>query len=180
MRRRRGRGDGGQNNNICHLTFPPVARCGLDESANPKFCGLINDKITWVFAACQPLGCLQSQAATGPRLRGWHDDEQMLYKISLVPRPCLRLLFSFRCCHRRPTMLEAQDSDMPPEIAEKQKNSVWTYLTTEISLEHADVPIIATSFVSGLCDSSSFNAWSAFVCMQTGELFPSFSRLACD
>jgi len=41
-------------------------------------------------------------------------------------------------------------------------------LGNEISLEHADIPIIACCLVSGLCDSSAYNAWSCFVSMQTG------------
>jgi len=43
------------------------------------------------------------------------------------------------------------------------------YLRTDISLDHADVPVIACCFVSGLCDSSAYNAWTCFVSMQTGE-----------
>jgi hypothetical protein len=47
--------------------------------------------------------------------------------------------------------------------------STWSHLQTEISLEHADIPIIACCFVSGICDSSAYNAWTCFVSMQTGE-----------
>jgi len=43
------------------------------------------------------------------------------------------------------------------------------YLRTDISLDHADVPVIACCFVSGLCDSSAYNAWTCFVSMQTGN-----------
>jgi uncharacterized membrane protein YoaK (UPF0700 family) len=44
-----------------------------------------------------------------------------------------------------------------------------TYLNREIDLQHADIPIIACCLVSGLCDSSAYNAWSCFVSMQTGN-----------
>jgi hypothetical protein len=44
-----------------------------------------------------------------------------------------------------------------------------SYLRTEISIDHADIPVIACSLVSGLCDSSAYNAWTCFVSMQTGK-----------
>ncbi|KAE8443964.1 hypothetical protein EG329_001188 [Mollisiaceae sp. DMI_Dod_QoI] len=47
--------------------------------------------------------------------------------------------------------------------------SALRYLNREIDLQHADIPIIACCLVSGLCDSSSYNAWSCFVSMQTGN-----------
>jgi hypothetical protein len=48
-------------------------------------------------------------------------------------------------------------------------HSALEYVKTEITLEHADIPVIACCLVSGLCDSSSYNAWSCFVSMQTGK-----------
>ncbi|TVY64316.1 hypothetical protein LSUE1_G009247 [Lachnellula suecica] len=55
----------------------------------------------------------------------------------------------------------------------KASRSTWQstlkHLQTEITLEHADIPIIACCLVSGLCDSSAYNAWSCFVSMQTGN-----------
>ncbi|KAH7409560.1 hypothetical protein BKA64DRAFT_570975 [Cadophora sp. MPI-SDFR-AT-0126] len=47
--------------------------------------------------------------------------------------------------------------------------SAIQYFNDEIAIEHADVPIIACCLVSGLCDSSAYNAWSCFVSMQTGN-----------
>lgn len=41
-------------------------------------------------------------------------------------------------------------------------------LKRNISLRHTDIPVIATCFSSGLCDSSTFNAWNTFVSMQSG------------
>ncbi|KAL2069262.1 hypothetical protein VTL71DRAFT_15600 [Oculimacula yallundae] len=52
----------------------------------------------------------------------------------------------------------------------KQTKSNWrSYLSSEIAIAHADIPIIACCLVSGLCDSSAYNAWSCFVSMQTGN-----------
>jgi len=60
--------------------------------------------------------------------------------------------------------------DMNTKPERTPRNSLWKHLKTDISLEYADLPIIATCVVSGLCDSSAYNAWSCFVSMQTGRL----------
>ncbi|KAH8601407.1 hypothetical protein B0O99DRAFT_589455 [Bisporella sp. PMI_857] len=58
-------------------------------------------------------------------------------------------------------------------ISVKGRRSNWAsllgYLKTDIALEYADLPIIACCLVSGLCDSSAYNAWTCFVSMQTGN-----------
>ncbi|KFY47385.1 hypothetical protein V494_00010 [Pseudogymnoascus sp. VKM F-4513 (FW-928)] len=63
-----------------------------------------------------------------------------------------------------------------PDVAdtEKQESSkarlLWlTELKRDISLNYTDIPVIASCFSSGLCDSSAFNAWNTFVSMQTGN-----------
>ncbi|KAH9217507.1 hypothetical protein DL95DRAFT_295180 [Leptodontidium sp. 2 PMI_412] len=38
-----------------------------------------------------------------------------------------------------------------------------------VSKDRSDIPMILCCLVSGLCDSSSYNAWSCFVSMQTGN-----------
>ncbi|EXJ87150.1 hypothetical protein A1O3_04109 [Capronia epimyces CBS 606.96] len=43
------------------------------------------------------------------------------------------------------------------------------YLSQDIRLQHADMILLVCSFISGLCDSGAFNAWSCFVSMQTGN-----------
>ncbi|KAL3426650.1 duf1275 domain protein [Phlyctema vagabunda] len=54
-------------------------------------------------------------------------------------------------------------------VQKPSRPSLLQHLKTEISLDHADVPIIACCLVSGLCDSSAYNAWTCFVSMQTGN-----------
>ncbi|KAI9647850.1 hypothetical protein NHQ30_004238 [Ciborinia camelliae] len=44
-----------------------------------------------------------------------------------------------------------------------------SHFSEEITLVHADIPIIACALVSGICDSSAYNAWTCFVSMQTGN-----------
>jgi len=42
-------------------------------------------------------------------------------------------------------------------------------LREEITMSHADLPVLACCAVSGLCDSVAFNAGGVFVSMQTGQ-----------
>lgn len=69
---------------------------------------------------------------------------------------------------RLPTSTPPRSSTKESELSSHQ--STWSsYLKTDISLQHADIPIIACCLVSGLCDSSAYNAWTCFVSMQTGN-----------
>jgi len=42
-------------------------------------------------------------------------------------------------------------------------------LLGSITPKHCDVALLACSFVTGLLDCATFNNWSAFVGMQTGQ-----------
>ena len=62
----------------------------------------------------------------------------------------------------------------PQSGSEKQKgpgalSQLSQYLRREVSINHADIPIIACCLVSGLCDSVAYDNWTCFVSMQTGE-----------
>jgi hypothetical protein len=70
-----------------------------------------------------------------------------------------------------PTTEKRSPSDAPAKKPPSRWRSTLTHLKTEISLDHADIPIIACCLVSGLCDSSAYNAWTCFVSMQTGRSF---------
>jgi hypothetical protein len=53
--------------------------------------------------------------------------------------------------------------------AEGQKAAALpSYLTRDISLNLADIPMLVCSFLSGLVDAVAFNAGAVFVSMQTG------------
>lgn len=61
-------------------------------------------------------------------------------------------------------------SSPPKSLKSPSTKSKWrSYFSADISLQHADLPIIACCLVSGLCDSSAYNAWTCFVSMQTGN-----------
>ena len=79
-----------------------------------------------------------------------------------------------------PTAENGQTSPSDRSIAPKEKisnsRSITRYFRTDITLQHADIPVIACCIVSGLCDSSAYNAWSCFVSMQTGKDTHSLKR----
>ncbi len=62
-------------------------------------------------------------------------------------------------------------SSLPRPISGPKAKGYSKYLTRKVSKNHSDIPMILCCLVSGLCDSSSYNAWSCFVSMQTGD-FP--------
>ncbi|KAK8123079.1 hypothetical protein PG984_011749 [Apiospora sp. TS-2023a] len=51
----------------------------------------------------------------------------------------------------------------------KRSSSFLAGLRDDIDLDYADIPICLCSLVSGLCDSTAFNASVVFVSMQTGN-----------
>lgn len=74
---------------------------------------------------------------------------------------------------------DSSDTSMMPQQEPKAapKAGLMTRLREEINPVHSDLPVLATCFVSGICDSVAFNASSVFVSMQTGK---SPSRLPLD
>ena len=46
------------------------------------------------------------------------------------------------------------------------------YLTAEVTTNHTDILLLSCCFVSGLVDSTIYNAYGTFVSMQTGALNP--------
>lgn len=67
-------------------------------------------------------------------------------------------------------------STMPQqETKPTPKSGLQAGLREEIDPSHSDLPVLATCFVSGICDSVAFNASSVFVSMQTGKSTPTFS-----
>ena len=58
-------------------------------------------------------------------------------------------------------------------VVETSKRScLINYSRQDVRAKHGDIVLLLCSFLSGLCDSGTFNAWSCFVCMQTGSSFP--------
>ncbi|RFU32820.1 hypothetical protein B7463_g3519, partial [Scytalidium lignicola] len=69
-----------------------------------------------------------------------------------------------------PVHKDASPNGEPKKTIRPSASSrLLSHLKTNISLHYADFPVIFCCFVSGLCDSSAFNAWNTFVSMQTGN-----------
>lgn len=66
-----------------------------------------------------------------------------------------------------PAPASASASISPSEKTSSPSNV--SYLATEVNISHVDIPLFACCLVSGLCDSSAYNAWTCFVSMQTGN-----------
>lgn len=60
----------------------------------------------------------------------------------------------------------AQDLEAPDTVA--KQSSVKQKLSQNLSTTHADLVCLLLCFLTGLCDSSAYNAWSCFLGMQTG------------
>ncbi|KAI4222215.1 MAG: hypothetical protein L6R36_006315 [Xanthoria steineri] len=59
---------------------------------------------------------------------------------------------------------------MAPSTSEKHsKHSVRRYLAANVSTRHADLPLLACCFVTGIIDAGAYNAWGTFMGMQTGN-----------
>lgn len=43
------------------------------------------------------------------------------------------------------------------------------HLLAPVNLHHADLPLLACCFVTGLIDAGAYNAWGTFMGMQTGK-----------
>ena len=66
------------------------------------------------------------------------------------------------------------DIEASPE-PESTKHSSFSQLWNQsINPVYADWIGLVLCFVTGLCDSSAYNAWTCFLAMQTGSFLPSF------
>lgn len=141
-----------------------------------------------VRASCPGLIRLAWCLSNGPHMlsRTWLSDNDTANAATrhstVFSRPVLN---NFNCITDKE--LEMGEEDLPttecPSLPNgvkrappPKKKNYWrqflAHLRTEISIDHADIPIIACCLVSGLCDSSAYNAWTCFVSMQTGKSPP--------
>lgn len=54
----------------------------------------------------------------------------------------------------------------------KRDKQFRKYLLAPVNLHHADLPLLACCFVTGIIDAGAYNAWGNFMGMQTGMSFP--------
>ncbi|MCJ1431828.1 hypothetical protein MMC27_001183 [Xylographa pallens] len=67
-----------------------------------------------------------------------------------------------------PTTSE-KPSPTPSSLSPPHRSPLLTHLLTPITPTLTSLPLLLSTFISGLADSASYNAWSAFVSMQTGN-----------
>ncbi|KAL3451793.1 hypothetical protein BJX65DRAFT_303521 [Aspergillus insuetus] len=58
------------------------------------------------------------------------------------------------------------ESEKRPSPARRNISSRWS---ESLSPKHADLICLVLCFITGLCDSAAYNAWSCFLAMQTGN-----------
>ncbi|KAJ5932426.1 hypothetical protein N7516_006915 [Penicillium verrucosum] len=69
----------------------------------------------------------------------------------------------------KPEVPDVPDPDLEdPDVPAKQ-SSVAQRWKQNLSPSHADLVCLLLTFLTGLCDSSAYNAWSCFLGMQTGN-----------
>lgn len=75
-----------------------------------------------------------------------------------------------------PTPTPASDVEAPG--APVKQSSVLQKWQQNLSTTHADLVCLLLCFLTGLCDSSAYNAWSCFLGMQTGMIASARGKLA--
>lgn len=66
-----------------------------------------------------------------------------------------------------PVMPDLEASPSPEPKAARQSSFTRRWKET-VDPAHADLVCLLLCFLTGLCDSSAYNAWSCFLGMQTG------------
>ncbi|KAL8768526.1 MAG: hypothetical protein Q9203_005718 [Teloschistes exilis] len=64
------------------------------------------------------------------------------------------------------------DTETAPLLGNKQhkpKRQLRSFLTENVDIHYAPLPLLVCCFLTGLIDAGSYNAWSVFMGMQTGN-----------
>lgn len=98
------------------------------------------------------------------------------------PTPALPGVTSPRQQHDVEANFSDNDNDNDDTLIKRQRlSSTFTQLWNEsVDLQYTDLVCLVLCLVTGLCDSSAYNAWSCFLGMQTGmtTTYPPISRNA--
>ncbi|KAF3148454.1 hypothetical protein TWF569_005792 [Orbilia oligospora] len=68
-----------------------------------------------------------------------------------------------------PESKDVEEGWTSPSSPDSILNRLRKYNATQIDKSWTSIPVLATSYVSGLTDSAAYNAWSCFISMQTGN-----------
>ncbi|KAL4943604.1 hypothetical protein BDV06DRAFT_189497 [Aspergillus oleicola] len=63
----------------------------------------------------------------------------------------------------------AESGTSPASVDNKPAKTVTSRWTQSISPQYTDLVCLVCCFITGLCDSAAYNAWSCFLAMQTGN-----------
>ncbi|KAJ5928221.1 hypothetical protein N7466_007177 [Penicillium verhagenii] len=69
----------------------------------------------------------------------------------------------------KPAETPTPDLEASPSADMRKQSTLTTRWTQELNPSHADLVCLLLCFLTGLCDSSAYNAWSCFLGMQTGN-----------
>lgn len=65
------------------------------------------------------------------------------------------------------------DLEASPTPDQRKESTITRRWIQNLDPTHADLVCLLLCFLTGLCDSSAYNAWSCFLGMQTGTTPPS-------
>lgn len=68
------------------------------------------------------------------------------------------------------TEAPAPDLEASPSPEMRKTSTITRRWKEELNPTHADLVCLLLCFLTGLCDSSAYNAWSCFLGMQTGMI----------
>lgn len=70
----------------------------------------------------------------------------------------------------KPTENATPDLEASNTLDVKKESTVTQRWKQDLNPNHADLVCLLLCFLTGLCDSSAYNAWSCFLGMQTGMI----------
>ena len=76
----------------------------------------------------------------------------------------------------KPTQPPIPDLEASPSTEKSKEPTVTRRWKQNLDPKHADLVCLLLCFLTGLCDSSAYNAWSCFLGMQTGMIQSATSR----
>ena len=72
--------------------------------------------------------------------------------------------------HHTVTEVDLENS-APAVVATSKRSGLIICAREDVRAKHGDIILLLCSFLSGLCDSGTFETWRCFVCMHTGSSF---------
>ncbi|KAL8926576.1 MAG: hypothetical protein Q9208_002903 [Pyrenodesmia sp. 3 TL-2023] len=69
-----------------------------------------------------------------------------------------------------------ESTPLVTEQSNKRGKQLRTYLLAPVTLRHADLPLLACCFVTGIIDAGAYNAWGTFMGMQTAAVTRPFGN----